>query len=236
MNKVIHRAEDRGTSEHGWLYSKHSFSFGRYINVKRMGFGLLRVLNDDIVEPGMGFGTHPHNNMEIISIVLDGALEHKDNLGTGSVIYKDDVQVMSAGLGVEHSEFNHSKTDKVNFLQLWILPNQSNVTPRYDQKSFPEDNRINRLVTAISGDRKKDALYIHQNAEIDLGILQKEKTLSRTITFPGNGFYVFVTEGKIKIDDVILNRKDAVGLSEISEIGIEALEDSKFILVEVPLK
>ena len=127
MNKIIHKAGERGVAEHGWLHSRHSFSFAEYYNPEKMGFGILRVLNDDIVEPGMGFGTHPHNNMEIISIVLDGALEHKDSLGTGSVINKDDVQVMSAGTGVTHSEFNHSKTDKVNFLQLWIFPKEKNI-------------------------------------------------------------------------------------------------------------
>jgi hypothetical protein len=173
--------------------------------------------------------------MEIISLVLDGALEHKDSMGTGSAIFKDDVQVMSAGTGVTHSEFNHSKTELVNFLQLWIFPKEKGIKPHYDQKSFPEKDRMNKFITAVSGDKKKDALYIHQNAEIDLGILQKGKTLSRKLTFPGNGFYVFVTEGKLKVDNDILNKKDAIGLADISEINIEAAEDSKFILIEVPV-
>lgn len=235
INKIIHKASERGAAEHGWLHSRHSFSFASYYKPDKMSFGLLRVLNDDIVEPGAGFGKHPHNDMEIISIVLDGALEHKDSLGTGSVIYKDDVQVMSAGSGVAHSEFNHSKSEKVNFLQLWIFPKEKNIKPRYDQRSFPEEQRINKLVTSVSGDEKKDALYIHQNAEIDLGVLQKGKMISRTITFPENGLYVFITDGKIKISGELLEKKDAIGLTELSEVSIEAIEDSKFIVVEVPL-
>jgi len=235
MNKIIHKAGDRGVAEHGWLHSKHSFSFASYYNPDKLGFGFLRVLNDDIVEPGAGFGTHPHKDMEIVSIVLDGALEHKDSLGTGSVINKDDVQVMSAGTGVTHSEFNHSKSEKVNFLQLWIFPKEENIKPHYDQKSFPEDKRINKLVTAVSGDKKKEALYIHQNAEIDLGYLQKNKKVDRAITFPGNGLYVFVTEGKIDVDGEVLNKKDALGLTSISEVSIKSLVDSKFIIVEVPV-
>jgi len=235
MNKIIHKADERGEAEHGWLHSRHSFSFAEYYNPEKMGFGLLRVLNDDIVEPGMGFGTHPHNNMEIISIVIDGAIEHKDSMGTGSVIYKDDVQVMSAGTGVTHSEFNHSKTAIVNFLQLWIFPKEKNIKAHYDQKSFPEKNRINKLITAVSGDEKKSALYIHQNAEIDLGIFKKDNAVKRKVSFSGNGLYIFVTEGKIDVDGEVVNKKDAVGLTGITEIKIEALKDSKFIIVEVPL-
>jgi len=235
MNKIIHKAGERGVAEHGWLHSRHSFSFAEYYNPEKMGFGSLRVLNDDIVEPGMGFGTHPHKNMEIISIVLDGALEHKDSLGTGTVINKDDVQVMSAGTGVTHSEFNHSKSEKVNFLQLWIFPKEKNIKPHYDQRSFPETNRINKLITAVSGDEKKSALYIHQNAEIDLGIFKKDNSVKRKVSFNENGLYVFVTEGKIDVEGEVLTKKDAIGLTSISEVSIKSLEDSKFIIIEVPM-
>ena len=235
MNKIIHKAGERGIAEHGWLHSRHSFSFAEYYNPEKMNFGLLRVLNDDIVDPGMGFGTHPHNNMEIISIVLDGALEHKDSLGTGSVINKDDVQVMSAGTGVTHSEFNHSKTDKVNFLQLWIFPKEKSIKPHYDQRSFPETSRINKLITAVSGDEKKSALYLHQNAEIDLGIFKKDNSVKRKVSFNGNGLYIFVTEGKIDVEGEVLNKKDAIGLTGVNEVSIKSLEDSKFIIVEVPM-
>ena len=235
MNKIIHKAGERGIAEHGWLHSRHSFSFAEYYNPEKMNFGLLRVLNDDIVDPGMGFGTHPHNNMEIISIVLDGALEHKDSLGTGTVINKDDVQVMSAGTGVTHSEFNHSKSEKVNFLQLWIFPKEKSIKPHYDQRSFPETNRINKLITAVSGDEKKSALYIHQNAEIDLGIFKKDNSVKRKVSFNGNGLYIFVTEGKIDVEGEVLTKKDAIGLTSISEVSIKSLEDSKFIIVEVPV-
>lgn len=235
MNKVIHRSGERGKAEHGWLYSRHSFSFAYFFDPDKMGFGLLRVLNDDIVEPGTGFGTHPHDNMEIISIVLDGALEHKDSMGSISVIYKDDVQVMSAGTGITHSEYNHSKTDKVNFLQLWIIPREREIEPRYNQKSFPEDKRKNSLITVVSGDKQKDLLYIHQNAEIDLGNLDKEKTISRKLTFPGNGFYIFVLNGEIEIADEKLSSRDAIGLWGTDDITITAITDSRFILIEVPM-
>ena len=151
MKTIIYKAGERGIAEFGWLHSRHSFSFGRYYNPEKMGFGLLRVLNDDIVEPGEGFGKHPHDNMEIISIVLDGELEHRDSMGTGSVIKRGDVQVMSAGKGITHSEFNHSKERKVNFLQLWIIPKEKNIEPRYDQKNFTFSDRKNKIITVVSG-------------------------------------------------------------------------------------
>ena len=235
MKKVIQRSDERGKAEHGWLHSRHSFSFAYYFNPDKMGFGLLRVLNDDIVEPGTGFSTHAHDNMEIISIVLDGALEHKDSMGSISVIYKDDVQVMSAGTGITHSEYNHSKADKVNFLQLWIIPKEIEIKPRYDQRSFPEEERKNKLVNVVSGDKHKDVLYIHQDAEIDIGNLNKGKTILRKLSFPGNGFYIFIIDGEIEIADEKLSSRDAIGIWELDEISITAITDSRFILIEVPM-
>jgi redox-sensitive bicupin YhaK (pirin superfamily) len=235
MKKIINKANDRGVAEHGWLHSGHSFSFAHYYNPDKMGFGLLRVLNDDIVEPGKGFGTHAHDNMEIISIVLDGALEHKDSMGSTSVINKDDVQVMSAGTGITHSEYNHSKSDKVNFLQLWIIPKEQNITPGYDQRSFPENERSNQLLTVVSGDKNKDALYIHQNAEISLGKLDKSKAVNHKLTLSNKGLYLFVTDGELSVADEKLARRDAIGISDVSGVTIQAETDTKFVLVEVPM-
>ena len=235
MKKILQRANERGVAEHGWLHSRHSFSFAHYYNPDKMGFGLLRVLNDDTVEPGKGFGTHAHNNMEIISIVLEGALEHKDSMGSTSVINKNDIQVMSAGTGITHSEYNLSKSDIVKFLQLWIIPKEQNIKPRYDQRSFPENERTNLLITVASGDKNMDALYIHQNAEINLGVLEAGKTINTKLTFPGNGFYLFVIEGDLLVVDKKLERRDSIGVWEADEITIKAETDAKFVVIEIPM-
>ena len=235
MKKILQRANERGVAEHGWLHSRHSFSFAHYYNPDKMGFGLLRVLNDDTVEPGKGFGTHAHNNMEIISIVLEGALEHKDSMGSTSVINKNDIQVMSAGTGITHSEYNLSKSDIVKFLQLWIIPKEQNIKPRYDQRSFPENERTNQLITVASGDKNMDALYIHQNAEINLGVLEAGKTINTKLTFRGNGFYLFVIEGDLLVVDKKLERRDSIGVWEADEITIKAETDAKFVVIEIPM-
>lgn len=235
MKKLIHKADERGMAEYGWLHSRHSFSFAHYYNPDKMGFGLLRVLNDDIVEPGTGFGTHAHDNMEIISIVLDGTLEHKDSMGSTSVINKNDVQVMSAGTGITHSEYNYSKSDKVNFLQLWIIPKEQNIKPRYDQRSFPENERINQLITVASNNKNGSDLYIHQNAEISLGVLKAGKTINQKLTFPGNGIYLFVTEGDLSVADEKLKCRDSIGIRNVAEVTIKAETNSKFVMIEVPM-
>ena len=235
MNKTIYRSEDRGRANYGWLDTKYSFSFSDYYNPDMMNFGLLRVLNDDIVFPGMGFGTHPHNNMEIITIILEGALEHKDSMGSGSVIKKDEIQVMSAGSGITHSEFNPSKDEKVNLLQLWIFPKEKNIEPRYDQKTFPEQERKNKLSTAVSGLKKDDALYIHQDAEIKLGYFEKEKTLKYKLNSPSNGVYVFLIEGYASIEDEAIFKRDAIGISDTDTINFNFIDDTKFVLIEVPM-
>jgi len=235
MKKIIHRAESRGKAEWGWLHTAHSFSFARYYDPERMGFGLLRVLNDDYVEPNTGFGTHPHDNMEIITIILDGQLQHKDSMGSGSIIHKGEVQVMSAGSGVTHSEMNPSKTEVVNLFQLWIFPKEQNIKPRYDQKKYPVEERTNTLKTVASGFKKNDELYIHQNAAITLGNAEKGTELIYKSNKQGNGFYILIIDGKIKIEDEELNERDAIGIWETSEVKISAKENSDFLIVEVPM-
>ena len=233
MKKLIHRSIDRGIAEHGWLHSRHSFSFGHYYDPQKMNFGLMRVLNDDIVEPGEGFGTHPHDNMEIISIVLNGQLEHRDSMGNGSVINEGDVQVMSAGSGITHSEFNPSDSEKVNFLQLWIFPKERGIKPRYDQKRFNiEDNNV---VKVLSGENNGDSLFINQDASIYRGKMSKDEEFTFNFTNKGYGAYLFVLEGSIILDDVTLNKRDAAGISDSDQFSIKSVKSSEFILIEIPM-
>ncbi len=236
MKKIIHRADSRGRSELGWLHSRFSFSFANYYNPEKIGFGLLRVLNDDIVEPGTGFGTHPHDNMEIITIILDGALQHKDSMGSGSVIKKDEVQVMSAGTGITHSEVNPSADERVNLLQLWIFPKEKNIKPRYDQKKFSSEERKNKLQTVASGFKSEGSLYIHQDAAITLGNVEKGMTLTYNNFKPGNGFYLFVIDGKINLSGEKLSTRDAIGIWEEDQLAILAEENTEFVIIEVPMK
>lgn len=234
MKYLIHRSEERGKANYGWLETRYSFSFSRYYNPEKMSFGLLRVLNDDVVHPATGFGTHPHDNMEIITIILEGQLEHKDSLGNGSVISKDEVQVMSAGSGVTHSEFNPSKTDKVSLLQIWIYPKEENIKPRYAQKSFPKEERKNKLVTVASGFNEDGSLYIHQNAEINLGYFDKSETINYKVR-NGNGVYLFLIDGQVKIRDEELFRRDAIGIYDTDEFQIQVFDNAEFVLLEVPM-
>lgn len=233
---VIHKSNERGKTELGWLHSKHSFSFGEYYDPDKMGFGMLRVLNDDIVEPGEGFGFHPHNNMEIFSLVLDGALEHKDNMGTGSTIYKDEIQIMSAGTGVLHSEYNPSDKEKVNFLQIWIIPKDRNIKPRYDQMKFPLSDRRNSIYKVISGKKTKNTLFINQNAAVSLGNLEAGNTAAYELSYPGNGVYIFNLNGTVRIEDDVLNSRDAIGIAGTNNLRLHAQTDTDFIIIEVPVK
>lgn len=235
MNITIHNSEDRGRSMHDWLQSSHSFSFADYYDSGKMGFGMLRVLNDDVVQPGEGFGLHPHNNMEIISIVLSGSLEHKDSMGNGSVIRTGDVQVMSAGIGVRHSEFNHSEKEPVNFLQLWIFPKEKNIKPSYAQKTFLPEDRKNSIKLIASGTRSQDTLYIHQDAALSMGNLEKKKEILYKVKYPGNGIYLFVIEGEIYTGGGSLKKRDAAAVTDAGAINIKAEEDSQFLIVEVPV-
>lgn len=232
-NKVFHAAETRGLANHGWLISRHTFSFANYYNPDRVHFGALRVLNDDIVKPGMGFGTHPHDNMEIISIPISGSLAHKDSTGNEREIKTGEVQIMSAGSGIQHSEYNYSKTEDVNFLQIWILPKDKNIAPQYDQKDFSEAFKTNEMVTVVSP-TKKDAVWINQDAELSIGHLSQGSKLFHKLQFKGNGVYAFVIEGKVKVNETELNSRDAVGFFDLKQVEIQSVENSKLLLIEIP--
>ena len=235
MKKVVHRAETRGHANHGWLDSKHSFSFASYYNPERMGFGALRVLNDDHVEAGMGFGKHPHDNMEIISIPLKGDLEHKDSMGTSAVIKEGDVQVMSAGTGIFHSEYNKNDDQEVKFLQIWVITNKRNVEPRYDQIILDQDKMKNNLYQILSPNPDDDGVWVHQNAWFHLTDLESGKKLNYELKDSNNGVYAFVIEGNVNIAEEDLNRRDAIGIIEGSNFDIEAKENSRVLLMEVPV-
>ena len=234
MKTVLHKAQTRGHANHGWLDTHHSFSFANYYNPQRMNFGVLRVLNDDRVAGGRGFSTHPHDNMEIISIPLEGDLEHKDSMGNVGVIRQGDVQVMSAGTGIFHSEYNRNKDQEVKFLQIWMFPNKRDVKPRYDQITLAESNNVLQQILSPSPD---DAgVWVHQNAWFYLGKLEKGKQVSYAVKAPQtNGVYAFVLEGSLTIAGQELGRRDGFGLWETESIDIEASEDARVLLMEVPM-
>ncbi len=211
MNKIIHKADSRGYADHGWLQSFHSFSFANYHNPEKVRFGLLRVLNDDIVAPGMGFGTHPHDNMEIVTIPLKGELAHQDSTGNKEVIKAGEVQIMSAGSGLTHSEFNNSKKEFVNLFQIWVFPKEKNITPRYDQKIFDPEERKNKFQIVVSPDEKDGALWINQDAYFTLGNFDEGNSVKYEIKKNGNGVYIMITEGSAEIDGEVLSRRDAIG-------------------------
>ena len=235
MKTVLHKAATRGHADHGWLNSWHTFSFASYNDPLRMHFGELRVLNDDTVAAGMGFGKHPHDNMEIISIPLEGDLEHGDNTGTIAVIKKDDVQVMSAGTGIIHSEKNKNSDKQVKFLQIWIFPNEKNVKPRYDQETFSDKEKHNKLATVVSPMGENEGVNIHQNAWFSLGNLDKDTQLTYTVKQKGNGVYAFLVEGDATINDIVLSRRDGLGITETDMLTIKADSQAEILLMEVPM-
>jgi redox-sensitive bicupin YhaK (pirin superfamily) len=235
MKIVLHKANERGRLNFGWLDANYSFSFGEYYNPAKIHFGALRVLNDDFIEGGAGFPTHPHNNMEIVTIPLEGALEHKDSTGGHGVIKKYDVQIMSAGSGVYHSEFNHNKTETANILQTWVFPNEKNVKPRYAQKTFLPEERINKLQTLVSPDNK-DGLWLHQNAWYSLGNLSKNFTTQYVLHSDKNGVYVFLISVEINVNGTDIQKRDATGIYETNEINITAKTDSEVLLIEIPMQ
>ncbi len=235
MISDVHKAAERGHFNFGWLDTRHSFSFGRYYNPDRMEFGKLRVLNDDIVKGGAGFESHPHDNMEIVSIPLQGAMEHRDSMGNGTVIHTGDVQLMSAGSGIVHSEFNHSRTEDLNFLQIWVRPLERDITPRYDQKTFKRSDRLNEIRTVIAPELGRNTIKINQQAWFSLAALEKGRRVEYQTHAPGTGLYAFVIEGAADVANIELNRRDAVALSDFSEAGIEALEDCDLLLIEVAM-
>jgi redox-sensitive bicupin YhaK (pirin superfamily) len=236
-NAIIHKAETRGHANHGWLNSWHSFSFAHYYNPERMHFGVLRVLNDDTIDGGTGFGMHPHDNMEIISIPLEGALEHKDSMGNKAVITAGEIQVMSAGTGIFHSEYNHSKDKPGKFLQIWLFPNRRNVEPRYDQLALDVTKRENRLQQVLSPSPDDEGVWIHQDAWFHLGKFNKGKGDQYQIKKAGNGVYAFVIKGGFMIDDVELNERDGLGIKDISQLVLTATEeDSEILLMDIPMQ
>lgn len=234
-NTILHRAETRGDANHGWLHSKHSFSFANYYNPERMHFGVLRVLNDDIVAAGMGFGTHPHDNMEIISIPLEGDLEHKDSMGTLAVIKKGDIQVMSAGTGIQHSEYNKNKDRAVKFLQIWVFPNKKNVTPRYDQITIKEEDRHNKLQQILSPNPEDAGVWINQNAWFHLGKFDKGVSAEYNLKLKGNGIYFFNLTGHVEVNGQELSDRDGYGVWDTDKISIKATDDAEFLIMEVPM-
>ena len=232
---VLHKAATRGHANHGWLNSYHTFSFGSYYNPERMHFGALRVLNDDTVDAGMGFGTHPHDNMEIISIPLEGDLEHKDSMNNVAVIKNGDIQVMSAGTGIYHSEYNKDRAQRVKFLQIWVYPNKKNVEPRYDQVTLNAADRHNKLQQILSPNPDDEGVWIHQNAWFHLGQFDKGVSDAYTLKAKGNGVYVFVLSGDVKVNDQLLNTRDGYGIWDIGSFTITAESGAEFLLMEVPM-
>ena len=235
MNKLIHKAETRGHANHGWLNSYHTFSFANYYNPERVRFGLLRVLNDDTVQAGMGFGTHPHENMEIVSIPLEGDLEHKDSMGNIAIIKEGDVQVMSAGTGVTHSEYNKNQDKEVKFLQIWIFPNKKNVTPRYDQISLKGIQKENEFYQILSPNQDEQGVWIHQDAWFHLGNFTKGNSEEYHIKKEGNGVYAFIIDGEAEISGEKLSKRDGMGIWNADSITVKAKENSRVLLMEVPM-
>jgi redox-sensitive bicupin YhaK (pirin superfamily) len=235
MNKTVHKAESRGHANHGWLDTHHTFSFANYYDPERMSFGVLRVLNDDIVSSGKGFGTHPHDNMEIISIPLEGDLEHKDSMGNVATIKEGDVQVMSAGTGILHSEYNKNMDKDVNFLQIWVIPNKKQVEPRYDQISIKDIEEVNQLYQILSPDPNDQGVWIHQDAWFSMGNFENNVEASYQIHKEGNGVYLFILEGQIEVAGELLNKRDGIGIWDFDTITLKSLSDSRLLLMEVPL-
>lgn len=234
-NAVLHTADSRGLADHGWLVSRHTFSFANYHNPERMHFGVLRVLNDDYVAEGKGFGTHPHDNMEIISIPLSGDLQHRDSMGNIAVIKNGDVQVMSAGTGITHSEFNKNHDKAVKFLQIWVFPNKRNVTPRYDQLTLKKEERRNKLQQIVSPSANDAGVWIHQNAWFYLSNLEQAQQVTHKLHTLENGAYIFVLSGQIKVNNQVLNTRDGYGIWNTDNLTFEATETAEFLVMEVPM-
>lgn len=235
MKTVVHKSDSRGYANHGWLKSRHTFSFANYHNPERVHFGALRVLNDDEVAEGMGFGTHPHENMEIVSIPLQGDLEHKDSTGRHKVIRQGDVQIMSAGSGISHSEYNHNKDEEVHFLQIWVFPKEKNIEPRYEQKTYEVEDRMNKFQTVVSPEGG-DALWINQDAFFSLANLDAGTKLNYDVKKPGNGVYFFVLNGDMEVAGEALTTRDAVGVSEAESFEVKAKSYAEVLAIEVPME
>ena len=238
MTTQLYKSSERGKANFGWLDANFSFSFGNYFNPDKVQFGMLRVLNDDTIAAGMGFGTHPHENMEIITIPLEGGLKHRDSMGNEGIIGFGEVQVMSAGTGIMHSEMNASEKERAKTLQLWVFPEKEDVEPRYDQKSFDLASKINTFVTVVSPRDKNDgnALWVHQQTFFNLGIFESGTTVNYKVNIAKNGVYLFLIEGEIQVDNQTLNERDAMGITNFENFDIVVKQQAKILLVEVPMK
>ncbi|WP_294078956.1 pirin family protein [Proteiniphilum sp. UBA5384] len=236
MKKIYHPASSRGYVDHGWLKSAHTFSFADYYNRARMHFGVLRVINDDFIEGGSGFGTHPHNDMEIVTLPLEGVLKHQDSMGNSGVIREGDIQVMSAGTGITHSELNASDTTPVKFLQIWVFPREKGITPRYDQMHIADSAKPNDFQLIISPYEDEEGLWIHQDAWFHLACFDKGVSKEYYLKKEGNSIYIFVIYGKARIGEQILNERDGYGIWDTDHFSLEALEPSEILLMEVPVE
>ena len=235
MKTILHKASDRGKADHGWLKPNFYFSFGQYRNPDKIHFGALRVLNDDFIAGGGAFPTHPHDNMEIVTIPFSGAIKHKDNTGGEGIIKAGDVQIMSAGTGVEHSEANGSATEPVTLFQIWLFPKVNNIQPRYGQKTFDVTERFNKWQYIVSPNAADNGLWINQDARFALTILETGREINYVNAFKGNGVFLVVIKGSVKIADVELGIKDALAISDTDSFTITASEDAELLAIEVPM-
>lgn len=235
MKTVFHAADSRGDAEHGWLKSRHTFSFAEYYDPQRMGFGVLRVINDDCVQGGMGFGRHPHQDMEIISLPLSGDLAHKDSMGNGSIIKNGDIQVMSAGTGITHSEMNANADKPVKFLQIWVLTRKNGIKPRYQQVTIADQTKPNDFQQILSPNADDDGVWIHQDAWFSLANFDKDTSRYYQIKKSGNGVYVFMIKGGANIDGQQLGERDGLGIWDADGFELTATSDAQILLMDVPM-
>jgi redox-sensitive bicupin YhaK (pirin superfamily) len=233
---ILHKADTRGGADHGWLKSYHTFSFAGYFNPERVQFGALRVLNDDEVDGGKGFGDHPHDNMEIISIPLEGSLQHKDSMGNLATIEPGEIQVMSAGTGIYHTEYNKDKNQAVKFLQIWVFPNQRNVEPRYDQIRIAQPEKPNQLVQILSPDKDDAGVWIYQDAWFNMATLSAAGDVNYQMHKAGNGAYIFVLSGEVSVEDEQLHTRDGFGIWETDRFTIKAQTEARVLIMEVPME
>ncbi|NCA22684.1 MAG: pirin family protein [Crocinitomicaceae bacterium] len=236
MQTKLFLAEDRGTANYGWLKPNYYFSFSNYHHPEKVHFGMLRVLNDDFIEGGGAFPLHPHDNMEIVTIPLTGALQHQDNTGGHGIIKAGDIQIMSAGSGIQHSEANASKTDSVTLFQIWLFPKIKNITPRYDQRSFDLNGRDNKWQIVVSPKEEDEALWINQDARFSLANISNGKTLEYKNGFDGNGVFLVVINGSVSVDGIVLSKRDAIGIENTNQFSIQANEDAELLAIEIPMK
>ena len=235
-NTVLHKANTRGNANHGWLNAFHSFSFGSWYNPEKVQFGTLRVLNDDTIAAGMGFGTHPHDNMEIITIPLEGDLAHKDSMGNAAIIKTGDVQVMSAGTGIQHSEFNPNPDLQTKLFQIWLFPKTRDVTPRYQQITLDKSLEKNDFAQILSPNENDEGVWIHQDAWFYMSDFDKDFSKKLSLKKEGNGFYIMNIEGEIEVNGEKLEKRDAIGIWETNELEIKANSDSRFLIMEIPME